>query len=93
MKFILVLSIVLAALSRKTNLKSKTKGNVDYKPVLIDGFSHSDAVAAIMIRKSHFSKKLELNHMVIIHIAKRLTKRLTKNIDLIVNKILILKKG
>ena len=46
-----------------------------------------------MIRKSHFSKKLELNHMVIIHIAKRLTKRLTKNIDLIVNKILILKKG
>ena len=47
MKFILVLSIVLAALSRKTNLKSKTKGNIDYKPVLIDGFSHGDALAAI----------------------------------------------
>ena len=58
MKFILVLSIVLAALSRKTNLKSKTKGNVDYKPVLIDGFSHGDAVAAINDQKITLFKKI-----------------------------------
>ena len=58
MKFILVLSIVLAALSRKTNLKSKTKGNIDYKPVLIDGFSHGDALAAINDQKITLFKKI-----------------------------------
>ena len=47
MKFLLVLSFVLAAFTRKAHLKSKTKGNIDYKPELIEGFHNSDALKAI----------------------------------------------
>lgn len=45
MKFLLVLTFIVAAFTRKAHLK--TKGNIDYKPELIEGFHNSDALKAI----------------------------------------------
>ncbi len=57
MKFLLVLSFVLSVLSRKTHLKSRTRGNIDYKPELIEGWANGDALNAINDQKITLWKK------------------------------------
>lgn len=57
MKYIIILfSLVLCVLSRRS-LRSK-KGNVDYKPELIEGFANGDAVQAINDQKITLFKKI-----------------------------------
>ncbi len=56
MKYILILiSLVLAFQSR--TLRSK-KGNIDYKPELIEGFANADALNAINEQKITLFKKI-----------------------------------
>ncbi len=57
MKFLVFLSFVLVAISRKTHLKTKTKGNIDYKPELIEGWANGDALNAINDQKITLWKK------------------------------------
>jgi hypothetical protein len=56
MKFLLILvSLVLGSCRRSLRAQ---KGNIDYKPELIEGFANADAVAAINDQKITLFKKI-----------------------------------